>query len=116
MVAKGIRVTLKNPILFNGGWYRAKKASGRNRTDDRRFTNTLLTISPQSEAKTTVFQLPMTCSFYINEEPSSKAIIQKFEKNSTQYVGSQEKAYTFLLAPTDAFPSEQKQESGVPCL
>ena len=47
---------------------------------------------------------------------TSKAIIQKFEKNSIQCVGSQEKAYTFLLAPTDAFPSEQKQESGVPCL
>ena len=46
----------------------------------------------------------------------SKEIIQEFEKNSIQYVGSQEKAFTFLLAPTDAFPSEQKQESGVPCL
>jgi hypothetical protein len=51
---------------------------------------------------------------------------QRGAKLKRNYTGIREKfntirlvareAYTFLLAPTDAFPSEQKQESGVPCL
>jgi len=99
MVAKGIRVILKTPILSNGGCCRAKKTSGRNRTDDRRFTNTRLAIYPQFEARTTVFQLPMTRSFYVSEEPNQKKLYRNSRKIQYNMSGRKRKRTPFYLHP-----------------